>query len=83
MSFLLMMFQDAANKVKSSTSGAFPIRKSTMPRKMTADMPLKGLSSRANISGFKNNQRPNMGNRYGSFQAFRFTGVKSKLVVNF
>ncbi len=39
---LLNKSQDAANKIKSSGGGAFPMRKSTMPRKMS-DTTMKGI----------------------------------------
>ena len=38
---------EAANKVKSSGGGGFPIRKSTMPQKMSNVAGLKGLNQRA------------------------------------
>ncbi|TRY79357.1 hypothetical protein TCAL_07076 [Tigriopus californicus] len=55
---LLNKSQEAANKVKSSSSGSFPIRKSTMPRKMSdTGGALKALPSRTFGGGFKS-QRP-------------------------
>ena len=58
---LMHKSQDAQNKLKSSGGigglGSFPIRKSTMPRKMS-DMPMKGLSSRSlGSSTFNRNPR--------------------------
>ena len=59
------LMQDAQNKLKASGGlGAFPIRKATMPRKMS-DMPMKGLSSRAlGSSSFNRNPRVPQPNRY-------------------
>ena len=61
---LMNKSQEAQNKMKSSSAGAFPIRKSTMPRRIGSDLaPLKGLSGRSSLgSGFRS-QRPNMQNR--------------------
>jgi hypothetical protein len=47
------------NKLKSSVSGGFPIRKNTMPRKMSDVTPLKGLPSRPmGQAGFRNSRVP-------------------------
>ena len=47
------------NKLKTNVSGAFPIRKNTMPRKMSDAPMLKGLPSRAlGQSGFRNSRVP-------------------------
>merc|ERR1711881_684484 len=59
--------QDAQNKIKSTGGigglGSFPMRKSTMPKKMS-DMPMKGLSSRAlGSSSFNRNPRVPQPNR--------------------
>ena len=59
---LIQKSQEAANKVKSSSSGSFPIRKSTMPRKMTADAAMS-LKNRALSAGFKSSQRPGLPSR--------------------
>jgi len=61
---LMHKSQDAQNKLKASGGlGAFPIRKATMPRKMS-DMPMKGLSSRAlGSSSFNRNPRVPQPNR--------------------
>ena len=45
---------EAANKIKSSNSSAFPARVRTMPKKMSDTTPLKGLPSRPlQSSGFR------------------------------
>jgi len=61
---LMHKSQDAQNKLKASGGlGNFPIRKATMPRKMS-DMPMKGLSSRAlSSSSFNRNPRVPQPNR--------------------
>ncbi|CAB4057494.1 WHSC2 [Lepeophtheirus salmonis] len=51
---LINKSQDAANKVKSISTGNFPIRKNTMPRKMDSTS-LKGISSRIQ-TGFRNSR---------------------------
>lgn len=60
---LLNKSSEAANKIKTNSS-AFPIRKSTMPRKMSDSTILKGLSSNQRLSaggsgsgGFNRNAR--------------------------
>ncbi len=57
---LLNKSSEAANKIKTNTS-AFPIRKSTMPRKMSDTTALKGLPSRQSLGagggGFNRNAR--------------------------
>lgn len=56
---LLTKSNDAANKMKTSAS-AFPMRKSTMPRKMSDTTALKGMpNSRTSLgsSGFNRNSR--------------------------
>jgi len=45
---------EAANKIKSSNSSAFPTRRGTLPKKMSDTTPLKGLPSRPlHNSGFR------------------------------
>lgn len=54
---LLNKSSEAANKIKTNNS-AFPIRKSTMPRKMSDTTILKGLSSNQRLGGgFNRNAR--------------------------
>lgn len=56
---LLTKSQEAANKMKSSLSGGFPVRKNTMPRKMSDVTPLKGIPARGIAqSGFRNPRAP-------------------------
>jgi len=51
---LMQKSQEAANKVKSSNSSAFPSRIRTMPKKMSDTTPMKGLPSRPlHNSGFR------------------------------
>ena len=58
---LMHKSQDAQNKIKSSGGigglGSFPIRKSTMPRKMS-DIPMKGLSSHRALGSSSFNRNP-------------------------
>ncbi len=72
---LIHKSQDAANKVKSSSGGAFPMRKSTMPRKMTSD--LKGLPSRTlGQAGFRNHGRSSLPSRPTARKPGEGGGVK-------
>eukprot|EP00095_Tigriopus_kingsejongensis_P012407 maker-scaffold755_size101758-snap-gene-0.26 protein:Tk12407 transcript:maker-scaffold755_size101758-snap-gene-0.26-mRNA-1 annotation:"negative elongation factor" len=88
---LLNKSQEAATKVKSSSSGSFPIRKSTMPRKMSEAGPLKGLPSRVlgSLGGFKsqrstvqprNNRKPEGGVKILNFneQPIGFAAAKKR-----
>lgn len=55
---LLNKSQEAANKLKTNPAG-YPMRKSTMPRKMSDTRPLQGLPSRTlGSSGFRNPRVP-------------------------
>jgi len=53
---LMQKSQEAANKIKTQTSAAFPVRARTMPKKMSDTTPMKGLPSRhiTGGGGFRN-----------------------------
>ncbi len=74
---LINKSQDAASKVRSSSGGAFPMRKSTMPRKMTSDVKIGARSSfGGQQAGFRNHSRPGMPNRPTARKPGEGGGVK-------
>jgi len=60
---LIQKSQEAANKIKTQTSAAFPVRTRTMPKKMSDTTPLKGLPSRPLAGGGFRNPRQSLPSR--------------------